>query len=82
MWKMHAEGMGLISGPGRSSGEGNGNSIQYSCLGNPMDRGAWWVTVVGVTTTNTFKTRLSPTIQMNEPYIYTNMDASQKLHTE
>ena len=56
MWKMHAEGMGLISGPGRSSGEGNGNSIQYSCLGNPMDRGAWWVTVVGVTTTNTFKT--------------------------
>ena len=30
-------------------GEGNGNSLQLSCLGNPMDRGAWWVTVHGVT---------------------------------
>ena len=29
-------------------GEGKGNSLQYSCLGNPMDRGAWWVTVHGV----------------------------------
>ena len=28
---------------GRSSGEGNGNPLQYSCLGNPMDREAWWV---------------------------------------
>ena len=34
---------------GRSSGEGNGNQLQYSCLGNPMDRGAWWATVHGVT---------------------------------
>ena len=32
-----------------SPGEGNGNSLQYSCLGNPMDRGAWWATVHGVT---------------------------------
>ena len=40
---------GLISGLGRFSGEGNGNSLQYSCLGNPMDRGAWWSTVHGVT---------------------------------
>ena len=30
-----------IPGLGRSPGEGNGNSLQYSCLGNPMDRGAW-----------------------------------------
>ena len=30
-----------IPGSGRSSGEGNGNPLQYSCLGNPMDRGAW-----------------------------------------
>ena len=36
---------GLIPGSGRSSGEGNGNPHQYSCLGNPMDRGAWWATV-------------------------------------
>ena len=33
---------GLIPGSGRSPGEGNGNPFQYSCLGNPMDRGAWW----------------------------------------
>ena len=32
-----------------SPGEGNGNPLQYSCLGNPMDRGAWWATVHGVT---------------------------------
>ena len=33
---------------GRSPGEGNGNLPQYSCLGNPMGRGAWWATVHGV----------------------------------
>ena len=32
----------LIPGSGRSPGEGNDNPLQYSCLGNPMDRGAWW----------------------------------------
>ena len=37
--------LGLIPGLGRSSGEGNGNPLQYSCLENPMDRGAWWATV-------------------------------------
>ena len=40
---------GLIPGSGRSTGEGNGNPLQYSCLGNPMDRVAWWATVHGVT---------------------------------
>ena len=35
-------------GSGRSPGEGNGNSLQYSCLENSMDRGAWWATVHGV----------------------------------
>ena len=35
---------GLIPGLGRSLGEGNGNPFQYSCLGNPMNRGAWWAT--------------------------------------
>ena len=39
---------GLIPGSGRSSGEGNGNLLQYSCLGNPMNRGFWWVTVCGI----------------------------------
>ena len=36
--------VGLIPGSGRSPGEGNGNPVQYSCLGNPVDRGAWWAT--------------------------------------
>ena len=40
--------VGLIPGSGRSPGERNGNSLQYSCLGNPMDRGAWWATVHGL----------------------------------
>ena len=39
---------GSIPGFGRSSGEGNGNPLQYSCLENPMDRGAWRATVHGV----------------------------------
>ena len=39
---------GSIPGSGRSPGEGNGNPLQYSCLENPMDRGAWWATVHGV----------------------------------
>ena len=34
---------GSVPGLGRSLGEGNGNPLQSSCLGNPMDRGAWWV---------------------------------------
>ena len=37
--------LGLIPGLGRSPGEGNGNQLQYSCLENPMDGGAWWATV-------------------------------------
>ena len=40
--------VGLISGSGKSHGEGNGNSLQYSCLGYPMNRGAWWAIVHGV----------------------------------
>ena len=53
--------LGLIPGMGRSPGEGNGNPLQYSGLENPMDGGAWWATVRGVTksqrhnsATNTF----------------------------
>ena len=43
----NARDAGLISGLGRSPGEGNGNSLQYSCLENPMNRGAWQATVHG-----------------------------------
>ena len=49
----NAGDLGLIPGPERSAGEGNGNPFQYSCLGNPMDRGAWWATVHGVTKSQT-----------------------------
>ena len=41
-------GLSLTPGLGRSPEEGNGNPFQYSCLENPMDRGAWWATVHGV----------------------------------
>ena len=44
----NAGDVGSIPGLGRSPGEGNGNPLQYSCLGNPTDRGAWWNTVHGV----------------------------------
>ena len=40
---------GSVPGLGRSLGEGNGNPLQYSCLENPMDRGAWQATVNGIT---------------------------------
>ena len=41
--------MGSVPGLGRSPGEGKGNLLQYSCMGNPMVRGAWWFTAHGVT---------------------------------
>ena len=45
MWEIWVRSLG----GGRSPGEGNGNPLPYSCLENPMDRGAWWATVHGVT---------------------------------
>ena len=44
----NAGDLGSIPGSGRSPGEGNDNSLQYPCLENPMDRGAWKATVHGV----------------------------------
>ena len=52
-------GEGSIPGSGRSLGGGNSNPLQYSCLGNPMDRGAWWATAHGV------KKELDTTYQLN-----------------
>ena len=49
----NARDPGLILGSGRSPGEGNGNPLQYSCLENSMDRGAWWAVVYGVTKSQT-----------------------------
>ena len=45
-----AGGMGLILEPGIIPGEGNGNPLQYSCLGNPIDGGAWWLQPMGLQT--------------------------------
>ena len=44
---------GSTTGVGRSLGGGLGNPLQYPCLGNPMDSGAWWATVHGVTKSQT-----------------------------
>ena len=44
---------GSMPGSGRPPGEGNGNPLQYSCLENPMDGGAWWATVHGVAESRT-----------------------------
>ena len=44
----NAGDLGSIPGSGRSPGEGNGNPLQYSCLENPRDGGAWWATVHGI----------------------------------
>ena len=45
--------VGSVPGSGRSPGEGNGNLLQYSCLENPMDGGAWWAIVHGVAKSRT-----------------------------
>ena len=49
----NAGDVGSIAGSGRSHGKGSGNPLQYSCLGNPMDKGAWQATVHGVAKSQT-----------------------------
>ena len=56
----NAGDLGLIPGWGRPPGGGHGNPLQYSCLGNLMDRGAWWATVHGAAKS---QTRLSDSAQ-------------------
>ena len=53
--------MGSIPGSGRCPGGGHGNPLQYSCLENPMDRGAWWATVYRVAKSQTWLKRSSIT---------------------
>ena len=58
--------LGLIPGLGRSPGKGNGTPFQYSCLENPMNRGAWWATVFGVAKS---WTRLSTLTHTHKPSV-------------
>ena len=60
----YVKDMGSILGSGRSPGEGNGNPLQYSCLENPMDGGAWSASVHGVTKS---QTRLSDFTSLSLP---------------
>ena len=53
----NAGDLGSMPGSGKSPGEGNGNPLQYSCLGNPMVRGAWQATVLGALRKGTRKSR-------------------------
>ena len=59
----NAGDMGLIPGSGRFPGAGNGNPLQYSCLGNPIDRGAWRAKVLGVAELDTID-------QLNNKYYF------------
>ena len=63
----NAGDLGSIPGLGRSPGEGNGSSLQYSCLENPMDGGAWWATVHGVAKS---QTQLSKFIEWSSGFPY------------
>ena len=59
-----AKDAGSIPGLGRSSGEGSGNALQYSCLESSMDRGAWWATVHSATKSQTQLSTRSPSTIM------------------
>ena len=62
-----ARDAGSIPGSRRAPGGGNGNPLQYSCLGNPMDRGAWWAAVHGVAKS---QTRLSTHKNIHKRKVY------------
>ena len=59
--------VGLIPGSGRSPGGGHGNPLQYTCLGNPMDRGACWTTVHRITKSQTQLSDLVPNMHIKPP---------------
>ena len=62
--------LGSIPGSGRSSGEGNGNPLQYSCLEDPMDGGAWWAIVHGVTKSRTHLSDFRSLIHFEFIFVY------------
>ena len=63
---------GSIPGSGRSPGGGNGNPLQYCCLENPRDRGAWWATVRGVAKSRTRLSTHTPKKQLDDPLLGAN----------
>ena len=69
---------GSIPGSGRSPGEGNGNPLQYSCLENPMDGGAWWATVHRVAKS---RTRLSDFTFTFHTYITESLCRTAEINT-
>ena len=73
--------MGSSPKAGRSSGGGHGNPLQYSCLVNPMDRGAWWATVHGVTESDITETTQHGSSQGQEKVKLTIHHHTVKNHT-
>ena len=65
------EDAGLIPGLGRSPGKGNDNLLQYSCLGNPVEKGAWRATVHGITKSQSWLSDWTPTMCHDVPGIVT-----------
>ena len=74
-----AGALGSIPGSGRSPGEGNGNPLQYSCLENPMDRGAWRATVHGVARVGHDLATKPPPYIYTHGYIYMKTQANKRL---
>ena len=67
--------LGLIPGLGRFPGEGNCNLLQYSCLENSMDRGAWWATAHRITESDTTEaTKHALRVLMMTKYLVTRLD--------
>ena len=75
----NAGDQGLIPGLGRSPGGGHGNPLQYSCLDNPMDRGAWWATAHGVARVrHDLATKPPPLIHATTWMIFENIMLSER----
>ena len=71
---------GLIPGSGRSLGVGRGNPLQYSCLGDPMDRGTWWATVHWITN-SPLDRKLSDTVHLGHLHARVRAHTHTQTHT-
>ena len=71
--------LGSIPGLGRSPGQGNGNPLQYSCLENPMDRGAWQATVPEVTKSQTQLSDFTHSLALFTPKIIAHLEESTNI---